>query len=64
MKKKSPEAYGTGTAGVNLKTSGAQASETCCGLPTSVTEQVMKKTCYVIGAQGLFKTPTFLLACK
>lgn len=30
-------------AGVNLKTSEAQASEMCCGLPTSATEQVMKK---------------------
>lgn len=43
MKKKSSKAENAGMAGVNLKTSGAPASEMCHGVPASAMERVMKK---------------------
>lgn len=43
-------------AGVNLQISGGQASEMCCGLPPSATEQVKKKKKLLCcSTQGLFK---------
>lgn len=64
---KSSEAQGTGMAGVNLKTSKAQASEMCWSAYFCYREGYEKqKDSYNCSTQGLFKTPGLehFRACK